>query len=124
MYYAVFDNQGNRLASYHTDIHTVIPKEAMPITDEEQKLYATNEYVRGADGKPYKKPQRTPSTEELIAAIRVKRNKILAESDWTQLPDAPLSIEQKQVWKTYRQQLRDFPSTCDAAKPAWPLTPK
>ena len=40
--------------------------------------------------------------------IREKRNKLLAESDWTQVGDAVL--ENKEEWKTYRQALRDLPS--------------
>jgi hypothetical protein len=43
--------------------------------------------------------------------IRVIRNYALKCSDWTQLPDAPLSTEQKAIWITYRQQLRDLMST-------------
>lgn len=45
--------------------------------------------------------------------IRVKK---LAESDWTQLPDAPLSDEKKEEWKIYRQQLRDI-----SQHPGYPL---
>ena len=40
--------------------------------------------------------------------IRTKRNKLLSDSDWTQVLDSPLSIEQKQAWATYRQELRDI----------------
>lgn len=32
---------------------------------------------------------------------------LLWGSDWTQLPDAPLTAEQKQAWAEYRQELRD-----------------
>lgn len=39
--------------------------------------------------------------------VRVHRNKLLAESDWTQLPDAPVD---KQAWAEYRQALRDLPT--------------
>jgi hypothetical protein len=48
--------------------------------------------------------------------IRTKRNKLLAESDWTQVADAPVD---KAAWATYRQALRDiteqdgFPSSVD-----------
>jgi len=33
---------------------------------------------------------------------------LLYESDWTQLPDAPVDHA---AWAKYRQQLRDFPAT-------------
>lgn len=39
-----------------------------------------------------------------------KRNSLLTQSDWTQLPDVPLTLEKKQEWEVYRQALRDLPS--------------
>jgi len=39
---------------------------------------------------------------------REARNKLLAESDWTQMPDSPLTDAQKTSWVTYRQSLRDL----------------
>ena len=42
--------------------------------------------------------------------IRAKRDRLLKESDWTQYPDSPLNVEQKQEWAIYRQALRDIPS--------------
>ena len=44
-------------------------------------------------------------------AIRIVRNRLLAECDWTQIPDAPLTEEQKEAWREYRQALRDIPQT-------------
>lgn len=43
--------------------------------------------------------------------LRNQRNKLLQESDWTQLVDTNnlLSDSEKQMWVTYRQQLRDLP---------------
>ena len=48
--------------------------------------------------------------EQIFNAVRNYRNYLLQQSDWTQLPDAPLSIEQKVQWVSYRQQLRDIPA--------------
>ncbi len=42
--------------------------------------------------------------------IRLGRKSALADSDWTQAVDSPLSEEDKQKWKEYRQALRDAPS--------------
>lgn len=39
--------------------------------------------------------------------IRAQRNILLTESDWTQLPDSPLSNQKQMEWQIYRQQLRD-----------------
>ena len=49
-----------------------------------------------------------PSTLEYLRNIR---DNLLKHSDWTQMPDAPLSDSKKAEWATYRQQLRDLPSS-------------
>ncbi len=49
-----------------------------------------------------------PPIENIFAAIRGWRNRELAASDWTQLPDVDLA--NKWEWAVYRQQLRDLPS--------------
>lgn len=43
--------------------------------------------------------------------IRVRRDKLLFETDWTQLGDNTLTTVQKNAFTTYRQSLRDLPST-------------
>ena len=42
-------------------------------------------------------------------AKRQERNLILQSTDWTVLPDAPLTDTEKIAWKAYRQKLRDLP---------------
>jgi hypothetical protein len=42
-----------------------------------------------------------------IDLIRDKRNKLLLESDWTEMTNI-LSTDQKQKWILYRQKLRDI----------------
>jgi Phage tail assembly chaperone protein len=44
-----------------------------------------------------------------IESVRVERNGLLFQSDWTQLNDAPFTNEQKTEWAIYRQALRDVP---------------
>lgn len=44
----------------------------------------------------------------LEIAIIQQRDSLLVQSDWTQLPDVPLTTEQKQEWSVYRQELRDI----------------
>jgi len=43
--------------------------------------------------------------------VRGKRNLLLQQSDWTQVPDSPLTDAKKAEWATYRQQLRDMMSS-------------
>jgi len=44
------------------------------------------------------------------AEIRELRNAMLKDTDWTQMPDAPLTEEQKEKYRIYRQKLRDLPA--------------
>lgn len=61
-----------------------------------------------------------------LELIRQQRNSKLSECDWTQLPDAPLSSEQKQEWAEYRQALRDLPQlqNLNVNAPQWPEMPE
>jgi len=47
--------------------------------------------------------------EHWVTEMRFERNQLLAASDWTQTADDPTGKAAE--WATYRQQLRDFPST-------------
>ncbi|HMM20644.1 MAG TPA: hypothetical protein PKA10_07875 [Selenomonadales bacterium] len=69
MYKAIFDDQGNRLTTYVEGLHADIPAEAIPITEEEQALYVTGEYIRDMEtGQPMRKPIPQPTPEELQQA--------------------------------------------------------
>ena len=46
--------------------------------------------------------------------IRNERDKLLKESDYLILADAPVDETQKQEWTTYRQALRDIPQDYDS----------
>lgn len=46
-----------------------------------------------------------------LILIRNSRNLELLNCDWTQANDSPLTDAKKTEWATYRQALRDFPST-------------
>jgi len=57
---------------------------------------------------------------------RTTRDKLLADTDWTQMNDSPLTNEAKTAWATYRQELRDLTDS-DAwpnlADEDWPVEP-
>jgi hypothetical protein len=40
--------------------------------------------------------------------VKAKRNVLLQDTDWTQIPNNPLTTEQQQAWAVYRQELRDI----------------
>jgi len=57
---------------------------------------------------------------EQMEALRTKRNRLIAETDYLALSDATLTDEMS----TYRQTLRDLPAnTTDPANPVWPTKP-
>ena len=43
--------------------------------------------------------------QTIASSVRQQRDKLLQESDWTQLSDSPID---KKIWKEYRQALRDI----------------
>ena len=47
-----------------------------------------------------------PMTDE---EARAQRDKLLAETDWTQVLDAPIDAETREAYRAYRQALRDIP---------------
>jgi hypothetical protein len=55
--------------------------------------------------------------------VRNVRNQYLKDSDWTQLPDSPLSSNEKEEWLVYRQQLRDVTLQNDPFNIIWPISP-
>lgn len=63
---------------------------------------------------------------EVANELRIKRNELLAQSDYTQMPDVPLS--NKDLWDNYRQQLRDLPEThaniTSLDEVTWPTPPQ
>lgn len=74
-----------------------------------------DEYVNGEFVTP------PPDTSVLENEIRLQRNNLLAESDWTQVADAPVD---KAAWAAYRQSLRDIPQqTGFPTEVTWPTAP-
>ena len=63
--------------------------------------------------------------EVATKALRRKRDRLIRESDPYSLPDFPHASEEvRQAWLTYRQALRDLPSTTeDPSNPTWPEAP-
>jgi hypothetical protein len=61
--------------------------------------------------------------DSAMANIRGKRNQLLKDCDWTQIADC--TIPKKAEWTTYRQTLRDLPSTITEPRTFtdWPHNP-
>ena len=112
--------------------------------------HLSNVYVREEDGETYSdeypflgeyQDQIPLSARQEVAIggawfrIREKRDSKLSSSDWTQSVDNGLSDDIKQQWQTYRQALRDIPSSytitakddiipiADTSNVVWPTDP-
>lgn len=62
--------------------------------------------------------------EQAWGLVRAERARRIAATDYTQMPDSPLSTEQRQAFADYRQVLRDIPQ--ENASPdavTWPEPP-
>lgn len=73
----------------------------------------------------------TDTTQNMYSCsveLRLIRNRLLAQCDWTQAADSPLSDSKKAEWATYRQKLRDLPETysgeTDLLKIVFPTPPE
>jgi hypothetical protein len=53
--------------------------------------------------------------------VRETRNQLLAECDWTQLSDISQTI--KDLWSTYRQELREITNQSNPFNIEWPVKP-
>lgn len=87
--------------------------EAIPLTREPFVIYETK-WVKG-DDLIYREVVTSEVINEgaKVAArseeIRVKRDALLVETDWTQLLDTTFVDEDMVLWQSYRQALRDVP---------------
>ena len=103
-----------------------IPFTASPDDCEEHGRVLFSEIETKGGVAPYEPPP-PPSDEELADEARTERNQLLADSDWTQLPDArnAMGADKAAEWDTYRQALRDiteqegFPREIE-----WPIKPE
>ena len=74
----------------------------------------------------------TDATAEEIAdrlnaqwsSVRDERDRKLYACDWTQLPDVPLTEQQKADWVSYRQAMRDVTNQQDPFNIVWPTPPQ
>ena len=70
---------------------------------------------------------------EPFRLLREERNRLIAETDWTQLKDIDLDIIRERNWMNYRQALRDLPAKSnpklnsigelDMSSVTWPTKP-
>lgn len=96
--------------------------EEPPALTEGQRAHWTGSEWKVVDPVPEPEPEPEPTEEEVRENLRSKRDQILTESDWTQLPDAPVDQE---AWANYRQALRDVPQQSGFPDSfEWPTKPE
>jgi hypothetical protein len=125
-YFGIYNNNGEYEGFYPTDIWDIkdIPTENRIQLTKEQWLEGVTLDCRVINGvHTVIETTQEELDDRAYAILRENRNKLLAESDWTQMPDSPLTDAQKQAWATYRQSLRDLPDTVDINNIVYPEKP-
>jgi hypothetical protein len=113
----------NSYTIYKTDTGEIIGTTTSDITIDEVSLNDNESAIEGNySGLEYKilDNEAVLRTEPIIDLIRQIRNDLLIASDWTQVNDSPLTDAKKAEWATYRQALRDLPSTDPIVFPTEP----
>lgn len=54
---------------------------------------------------------------------RSHRDRLLTESDFSQMADVPMTDDKRAEWRAYRQQLRDLPTHDEWPNPPEPVRP-
>ena len=66
--------------------------------------------------------------DEILEGVRIERDGLIRATDWTQMPDAPLTEQQRTAWAIYRQSLRDVPqnnaNVASLDEVQWPSKPE
>ena len=114
--YLIYDASSgntNRLVTCYPDKIGIQIAEGEGYVDAPEGATAASHRV--VDGVPVLVPETNNSqTSEsnsddpaiIAASVRAKRDRLLAQSDWTQLPDVSAVTQAK--WQQYRQALRDI----------------
>ncbi len=115
---------------YDDDLHTNMPGDARPITQETwaalmEAQAEGKRIIADEAGDPIAADPAPRTFEQELLYLRSRRDRLLRLSDRTQVPDFPISQEDRAAWADYRAQLRDLPESC-AADPwsaVWPVPP-
>lgn len=124
---AHYNENGEYNGFYHTDVWDIekIPTPYIELT-EDQWNETFDVRCRVVDGVHAAFPLTSDEIyDQHMRALRAERDKLLRESDWTQMvSDIPLTEAQKEAWRVYRQALRDLPQTVDLDNIIYPSKPE
>ena len=129
--FALSDNQLSDLSwSGNNEGFWVVTSDPLPTITIEQKIdtsYSLNTQNKTCH-QTYTVVNVTPSEEEvrknkLKSEIRMIRDQYLVMTDFTQLPDAPISDASKLDFRNFREQLRVMLNIPDITQAVWPTIP-
>lgn len=112
IYYATINENGEYTGFYTKELHgDKIPTPTVELNEEQWKQAHTQvkegkwKWIDGVHTfVPYEQSL-LDSIEE--NKLRFRRNELLKLSDWTQIPNNPLTPQKQAEWAEYRQKLRD-----------------
>lgn len=117
MKYALINQKGRVVRTSDEEFkHTPEGREVFELTDEQAaQVEASSEPLFLVEGSllTLKAKLWVENPEAVKESLRHERNRLLAESDWTQLNDSPLTESKREKWATYRQDLRDLTNNID-----------
>jgi len=117
MKYALINPRGRVIRTSEVEFKfTPERKEVVELTDEQAEQFEASDaplfLVEGVL-LTFKAKQWAENPEAVKESLRPERNRLLAESDWTQLNDSPLPEDKLAAWSAYRQDLRDLTDDID-----------
>ena len=95
------------------------------MAEEEPRYKVVNgEYIELTAEELAEMADRAAAADLDFSMVRMDRDNMLRNTDWTQLADATLGAHTAEEWATYRQELRDLPSAhSKVSEVVWPDDP-
>ena len=90
----------------------------------DESSYGSDVVYRDSSLKPTWAQVQNGVVPEQWFVIRGQRLRKLRASDWSVLPDIPITAEKKSEWEAYRQALRDITTQPDPFNITWPTPPE
>jgi hypothetical protein len=117
MKYALINQKGRVVKLSATDfLETLDNQQSVEITDEQADQIEQSEtplFLIGGNLYSRKGMLWQTNPESVKETLRPERNRLLSESDWTQLNDTPMTDDKRAAWAAYRQELRDLTDDID-----------
>lgn len=120
MKYAQITNDGYVISFVESTIEQI----GLVEIDYEVPPCLSSGYRFNVNTKTWDVPTQQEQDASAIINVQTKRVNLLYQSDWTQIPNNPLTTEKQAAWATYRQELRDIPQQSGyPLNVVWPVAP-